>query len=54
MAVYAKRPGTDTWHFCGNCSNYPKGTGTVTQSTKPSSGEFCNECRAKQASANCK
>ena len=29
MAVYAKREGSDTWHFCSNCSNYPKGAGVV-------------------------
>lgn len=45
-----KRNGSDTWHFCSNCSqwptsNYVTGTG--------SSGEKCNECLAKQRSGNC-
>lgn len=54
MADYAKRPGNDTWHFCSNCSNYPTGPGVIKQTTKPSSGEFCNECKSKRAADNCR
>ena len=45
-----KRIGTDTWHFCKNCSNWP--TSGYTEGTG-SSGEKCNECMAKQRSGNC-
>lgn len=46
-----RRNGSDTWHFCSNCSawptsNYVEGTGA--------SGEKCNECLAKQRSGNCR
>jgi len=51
--MYRKRKGTDTWHFCSNCSNWPT-TGYDEQSAKPSSGEFCNECLAKQKAGNCR
>jgi hypothetical protein len=53
MARYAKRPGSDTWHFCGNCTEYPRGAGVVTQDTKPTTGELCNQCKSKKANNNC-
>lgn len=45
-----RKHGSDTWHFCRNCSNWPtsdyiEGTGN--------SGEKCNECMAKQKAGNC-
>lgn len=49
---YRKTKGKDTWHFCTNCSNWPTSNYDST-STKPSSGEFCNECLAKEKSNNC-
>lgn len=52
MAQYRKRKGTDTWHFCANCSNYPTSNFDTHPST-PSSGEKCNECKAKRANGNC-
>jgi len=45
--VWVKRKGHDEWHWCINCSNYPKSWEDVEKShTKPTSGEFCNECKA--------
>lgn len=52
MATYRKRDGSDTWHWCRNCSNDPK-SGYKEQSTKPSSGELCNQCQSKDESNNC-
>ncbi len=52
MATYVKGPGKDTWHWCKNCSNYPQSIGH-TSPTKPTSGELCNECRAKEAAGTC-
>jgi hypothetical protein len=52
MSTYARRKGSDTWHWCRNCSNFP--TVNVERSpTKPRSGELCNECQAKERSRNC-
>lgn len=51
--AYRKREGNDTWHFCRNCSNWPT-SGYREQESKPSSGEFCNECLAKDRSGDCK
>jgi hypothetical protein len=49
---YRRRKGQDTWHFCSNCSNWPASNYDVSY-TKPSYGELCNECKAKQAANNC-
>jgi len=50
---YRRRKGNDTWHFCSNCSNWPT-SNYDTQQTKPSTGEFCNECKAKRDNNTCK
>lgn len=50
--TYRRRKDKDTWHFCKNCSNWPT-TNYVEQSTKPTTGELCNECRAKEANGTC-
>jgi hypothetical protein len=53
-STYRRRKGYDTWHFCANCSNWPKWPDLYDeQVSKPTTGEFCNECRAKRASGNC-
>jgi hypothetical protein len=49
---YRQPHGTDTFHFCKNCSNWP----TVdydSQSSKPTTGEFCDECLANEKADNC-
>lgn len=51
--AYRRRKGFDTWHMCRNCSNWPTGDYDE-RDTKPSSGEFCNECLAKQRNGDCK
>ncbi len=49
---YRKRMGSDTWHFCENCSNWPY-SDYDEQYTKPTSGEIDNECRSKNKDNNC-
>jgi len=51
-STYRRRKGSDTWHFCSNCSNWPT-SNYEEQYTKPSSGELCNECQSKKAAGNC-
>ena len=49
-----KGPQYDSWHFCRNCKKWPTPpTQYEVRYTKPTSGEFCNECKAKQAAGNC-
>lgn len=52
--VYRKRAGHDTWHWCRNCANWP--TSDYEEKALPNhpvSGEFCNECRAKEMAGTC-
>ena len=50
---YRKKGESDTWHFCRNCSRWPT-SGYTTRQTKPTSGELCNECKAKERDGNCR
>ena len=50
---YRRRKGSDTWHFCRNCSQYPT-SDYDERPDKPTYGELCNECKAKQARGDCK
>lgn len=51
--AYRRRNGSDTWHFCTNCSNWPT-SDYQEQQNKPTSGEFDNECLAKQTAGTCR
>jgi len=51
--TYRKKKGKDTWHFCTNCSNWPT-SDYDEKTTKPTSGELCNECIAKEKSGTCR
>ena len=50
--VYRKRIGHETWHFCWTVKLADKAESTE-QSTKPTTGEFCNGCIAKRNNGNC-
>lgn len=52
LMTYRKRNDKDTWHWCRNCSNWPT-TNYKEQQTKPTTGELCNECQAKQKAGTC-
>ncbi len=57
MAEYRKKKGSDTWHWCTNCSKWPTGKPGVdfdVSHTKPTTGELDNECKAKEDAKNCK
>ena len=47
MKVYRRRAESDTWHFSRHCRWWPR-RGFVQSVKKPTSGELCNECRAKR------
>ncbi|MBZ5639204.1 MAG: hypothetical protein LAO51_10695 [Acidobacteriia bacterium] len=51
---YRRKKGSDTWHWCKNCSNWPTTPGTYEeQYTKPTTGELDNECKAKEQAGTC-
>ena len=53
MAEYRRKQGSDTWHWCGNCRHYPKSDYTTHPGGTPTSGEKCDECKAKKKNNNC-
>lgn len=52
MVTYCRKAGSDTWHWCKNCSNYPS-TCYETSRTKPTTGELCNQCKSKKEKHDC-
>ncbi len=52
-STYRRRKGKDTWHFCSNCQNWPR-SGYDERTSKPTTGELCNECRSKKANNDCR
>ncbi len=53
MSSYRKKKYSDTWHWCRNCSKWPT-SDYEERYSKPTSGELCNECKAKEKENNCK
>jgi hypothetical protein len=43
---YKRKMGTDTWHFCVNCSLWPTDD-FVSSDVLPRSYQICNECMYK-------
>lgn len=54
MKSYVKKKGSDTWHWCKNCSNYPKGLNVDKSLLRPSNGELCDQCKSKDRDRTCK
>ena len=50
--TYRKRKDKDTWHFCTNCANWPT-SNYDERKEKPTTGELCNQCRAKESGGTC-
>ena len=56
MPTYRRRKGHDTWHWCTNCTNWPISDYDEeyhSETERPSTGELCNECRAKEKAGDC-
>lgn len=56
MPTYVKGPGSDTWHWCKNCTSYPATIAdsvTLPAGQRPTSGELDNQCLSKEQSGNC-
>jgi hypothetical protein len=56
MPSYIQPPGSDTWHWCRNCSDYPSRIGAterLPEGQRPSDGELCNECRDAERDGRC-
>jgi hypothetical protein len=51
--VWVRKKDSDTWHWCKNCHLYPTGSDVVKSDKKPTYGELCNHCQAKEKASNC-
>jgi hypothetical protein len=52
MAVYRRKKGSDTWHWCPRCSRWPT-SDYEERTVKPTTGELDNECLAKEKAGTC-
>jgi len=53
MAEYRKKKGSDTWHFCRNCSRWPT-SNFESKNSKPTGDELCDECLSKKRNGKCR
>jgi len=54
MTKYRKKKGSDTWHWCTNCTNWPTTDyDEIESSTRPTTGELDDQCLAKERAGNC-
>lgn len=51
MTIYVQETGSNTWHWCMNCSKFPTSI-TKTRTTRPTEN-LCEECEAKEKNGNC-
>jgi hypothetical protein len=51
--TYRRRRRRETWHWWSNCSNWPT-EDYVERDSKPTYGELCDQCEAKQRNNNCR
>lgn len=54
---YRRRNGSDTWHWCRNCSQWPTSnydSKVLPKGKRPSTGELHNECKAKEDAGTCR
>ena len=52
MTRYRRNNGSDTWHWCENCSNYPE-SDFEERGRKPTSGKLDEECKALEREKKC-
>ncbi len=57
MTTYKRKKDRDTWHWCKNCSNWPKTQPyvekTLSGKQRPTTGELCDQCLAKEGKGDC-
>jgi len=55
MEIYRRRLGKDAWHWCTNCTNWPKRDYVeVERSMRPTTYELCDQCLARDKAGKCK
>jgi hypothetical protein len=54
--ILVRASGSDVWHWCRNCSNYPSrpvDQRVLLRGKRPRGGELCNQCKANEAAETC-
>lgn len=51
--TWRKEKDSDTWHFCSNCTNWPT-SNYDEESSEPTDGELCDECKSKKSYGACR
>ncbi|SFN03998.1 hypothetical protein [Thermodesulforhabdus norvegica] len=54
MTVYRKKEGSDVWHWCTNCPEYPTGENVIERHSRPDYGTLCSLCEVKDRAGDCK
>ncbi len=52
MPEYRRAQGSDVWHWCTNCSQWPESDYDA-RFTEPMAGELDSECREKEQERDC-
>jgi hypothetical protein len=56
MPTYVQAAGSDTWHWCRNCSSYPRTYAKSefhSKKERPRSGGLCDQCEGKERNDDC-
>jgi two-component system, response regulator PdtaR len=51
--VYRRQSGSEIWHWCGNCSTWPKTEEFEQANFLPAGAEVCNECWIRNQDGAC-
>jgi hypothetical protein len=49
---FRRNIGSDIWHWCENCSDWPM-SNYESSHLKPTSGEYCDQCKSKDPNSRC-
>jgi hypothetical protein len=52
--TYVQAKDTDTWHWCRNCTQFPKSENIKKTTTVRPSFDLCNQCKDKERERNCR
>jgi hypothetical protein len=50
---YRQRQDGDIWHFCSNCSGWPR-LKFIEQWVEPTNGNICSECEQRRREGSCR
>jgi DNA-binding response OmpR family regulator len=51
--IYRRKKGSESWHFCRNCSQWPRTDYEEQQTAPPLADRFCSDCESKRRTGEC-